>query len=147
MSNTFRPDLLTKEIAYCQRESCAKATQCLRHLAFRHSASFGVHEFVDPREPASEEGCRHFLGNQTQRMAAGFKRAMRMVASGSLAYFQTRVGHRLNCGRTLFYEYARGARLLNLEQQTLVRSEFETFDIKLGEELFDRYVEAYVLPY
>ena len=75
-------------------------------------------------------------------MGRGFRASMQR----SIGSFRGRIADELSCGRSHFYRYATGEYPLTLEQQAIVRSVFEEFDVN-KEDLFDAYEDAYYLPY
>jgi hypothetical protein len=145
MKPDFRPDLMTKNIAYCLLEQCPQANSCLRYLSYLHSSPFSTHSFVDPRNAVSK-GCPHYLTNRVQHQARGFKRAIGLLPYNSVASFRGRITYELNCGRSHFYRYSSGEYPLSEARQAIVRAVFQEFGIE-QEELFDSYEEAYELSY
>lgn len=146
MAVDFRPELILKSIVYCALADCPRSTFCLRYLAYKASAPFWTHAFVDPRIQSTEQGCPQYLSNEVQRMGRGFRASMQLVRYGSISTFRGRIADELGCGRSHFYRYATGEYPLTLEQQAIVRSVFEEFDVN-KEDLFDAYEDAYYLPY
>lgn len=147
MAIDFRPELITKDIAYCMRSDCPIASSCLRYLSYNHSVPSRIHSFVDPRTALNERGCGQYLSNEVQRMARGFKRAMGLVQHRSIGHFRSRICYELGWGRSHFYRFASGEFLLTREQQTQVAEVFGEFDIAPAEGVFDNYEESYELPY
>lgn len=145
MKPDFRPELMTKNIAYCFLEQCSQAGSCLRYLAYHHSSPFSIHLFIDPRGAGGED-CPHYLSNRIQRQARGFKRAVGFLPYHSVTSFRGRMAKKLNCGRSHFYRYSSGEYPLSEAQQATVRAVFREFGVE-QEELFDAYEEAYELPY
>ena len=145
MAVDFRPELMLKSIVYCALADCPCSTFCLRYLAYKASDPFWTHAFVDPRIQPTEQGCSQYLSNEVQRMGRGFRASMQLVRYGSISTFRGRIADELGCGRSHFYRYATGEYPLTLEQQAIVRSVFEEFDVN-KEDLFDAYEDAYYLP-
>lgn len=146
MEADFRPELITKDIVYCLRDECKSSSSCLRYLAYKNSEPFSFHDFVDPRALLTENGCSHYLSNKVQRVGRGFKTAMSMVQYGKVRSLQSSLSYELDCGRSQFYRYSSGEKVLTPEQQDIVRRVFKEFGVE-HKELFDSYVEAYLLPY
>lgn len=147
MAVDFRPDLMYKDIVYCLLGDCPLASSCLRYLAYAHAAPFGTHSFVDPRKRPAEQGCSQYVSNEIQQKARGFRSSMRLVPHGSIAHFRARICHELDCGRSHFYRYASGECQLSREQQMRVADVFAEFGVAPKDGLFDRYDEAYEIPY
>lgn len=137
---------MTKDIIYCMRSTCSRATTCLRHLAYQHTEPFFHHSFLDPRTSAVGEECTQYLSNRVYRVGRGFKGATRLVQYGSIRHLQGRICYELGCGRSHYYRYASGEQPLTDEQQEAVRSVFEEFGV-VRPDLFDSYEDAYYLPY
>lgn len=140
----FRPELLTKSIVYCLRHECPKANNCLRYLAYQHSEPFYANSFLDPRKAEIGNECEQYLSNQIIRLAYGFKRAMGSLRYNDLNFFRSRAYYELNCGRSMYYDYASGKRPLTPIAQERIRNIFNELGVILTE-YFDRYEEGYFL--
>lgn len=146
MNKVFRPELMTRDIVYCQRSHCPRAKSCLRHLAYEHAAPFAAHTFLDPRGERDGAQCSDYLSDEVQQVGRGFKAAMRLAPYGKVRHLQARLCEALGCGRSHFYRYASGEQALSRAQTEQVRAVFAELGITQID-LFDRWEEAYHLPY
>lgn len=147
MNTDFRPELITKGITRCLRSECPRAATCLRHLAYKYAEDFSAqHSYFDPRREAIGERCPDYLSNRVQLMARGFRRSVRRLSYGDVTAFRSRLRYELSCSQGSYYNFASGKRLLNQEDQEIVRAVFAEFGVETPE-LFDSYEEAYDLSF
>ncbi len=141
---SFRTDLLTKSLSYCFKEDCSVRNQCLHALAYKEDKDFCVASFLNPRMLQGNAQCPEFLSNKVEILGSGFKSALEQIPKGKITQVRAEIQRALGCCYTIYYRYMRGERLLNPKQAELVQDVFASYGLA-PDQIFDSYVEAYVL--
>lgn len=144
--NEFQPAFMHKGIVFCALRDCTRAATCLRYLTYKHSAPFCMHRFLDMRYQKRDNQCSEYVSNVPVQMAKGFRKAKDLLPHGKMRLFRWQVCQALECGRSNYYEYARGKFVLTPAQQQQVKAIFVELGVEL-KEYFDSYVTLYDLDW
>ncbi len=120
----FVNSIVPKDLAFCFNEACSKTSKCIHFIAGKFKSptkTVGYAVFPD----AMKDGkCEHFLRPKVMMAAWGFKTLYDEVKHSDLTLLRQEVMSLLG-GKTSYYRYHRGERLLTPEQQTKVLALFK----------------------
>ncbi len=141
---SFRPELMRKGITYCLKEDCLAKGRCLRYLAFQHDKEVTSAYFVNPYQVPSNAKCSMFLSNKVERVGRGFRRALQQIPYGKVRKIRDEMMYTLSCGRSDYYRYMRGEKILTPQEEKEVELFFLDYGLK-KEQIFDKYEDMYTL--
>lgn len=120
----FVNSIVPSGMAYCFNEACPKANSCFRHIAAKFkkpSMKMGNAIFPD----ALQDGkCNYFMRPRIINAAWGFDTLYNEVKQQDIANMRCEV-MRLLGGKTSYYRYHRGEKLITPELQESVNALFE----------------------
>lgn len=127
----------------CFNNNCPQKDNCLRFMVGsnipEHRGDWGP--TIYPNVKINENGCRYYATGQIQRMAWGFNTLFEEVKSKHKQGLRMAIYQYLN-GRSNFYRYQHGERLLNKEQQEWIIQLFQRSGY--NENLkFDHYTDVF----
>ncbi len=88
--------------------------------------------------------CSDYLSNEVQRVGRGFRRALDEVRRGKGNAIKSEIMSFLDCGRSQFYNYANGLKVLMPYQEEYLRQIFAKYDVHI-EPFCDAYENRYCL--
>ena len=135
----FVRSIVRPGMAYCFNNACPKTDKCFRFIAGRHKSpgmTKGNAIFPD----ALRDGkCEHFITPRIINAAWGFKSLYKEVTASDLAAMRMKVTAFLG-GKTAYYRFHRGEKLLSPEQQEAIAKLFK--EKGYGEPSFDHKKET-----
>lgn len=128
--------------AVCFLEGCSVKEQCLRRLVADHlpeTKDFGP--AVLPTMKIGEEGCRLYENGEPKLMAWGFSKLFYDVKARHETQLRNQMKKYLG-GRSNYYRYHNGERLLTPEQQEWIVNLFQQYGYTEGI-TFEHYANVY----
>lgn len=135
----FVNSLVNYNMAYCFNDSCPKAKNCFRHMAVKFKKA--THQMGNAVFPdALQDGkCKYFIRPRIIKAAWGFTPLYNEVKHGDVISMRGKVIGLLG-GKTSYYRYHRGEKLLTPELQNAIYEVFKASGY--GKPTFKHYKET-----
>ncbi len=134
---------LPYDYAHCAGTHCEKASQCLRHTAYKMLETGGREQYmmVNTNVIADTQPCPLFDPNSKERFAWGISRIYDNVRASDLRGVKLNV---MSCfGSEVYYKVKQQRRAITEEEQEMVRLSFAEMGYDGNAIEFDRYEEQY----
>ena len=134
---------LPYDYAHCAGTHCEKASQCLRHTAYKMLEMGGREQYmmVNTNVIADKQPCPFFDPNSKERFAWGISRIYDNVRASDLRGVKLNV---MSCfGSEVYYKVKQQRRAITEEEQEMVRLSFTEMGYDGNAIEFDRYEEQY----
>jgi len=128
--------------ALCTNEQCPLRSECLHYLAGSHAPDDMATALCIMPHNCRDGKCRFFASTQKIRMARGFSHLFDKVLKNDFTQMRKNLTFYLH-GAKFYYQYMRGERALNPEQQQWIRQLVKDYGYD-WEVPFDSYEEHYV---
>ncbi len=135
----FIRSIVRPGMAYCFNNACPMTDKCFRFIAGKHKDSKLTKGNAIYPDALKDGKCEHFITPRIIEAAWGFKSLYREVTSSDLATMRMQVTSYLG-GKTAYYRYHRGEKLLSPEQQADISRLFT--EKGYGEPSFDHKKET-----
>ncbi len=120
----FVNSLVNYDMAYCFNHACPKAGTCFRYLAAKFKPSNKTSGHAIYPDALQDGGCNHFIRPRIIKAAWGFNSLYNTVNHQDVANMRCKVMGVLG-GKTSYYRYHRGEKLVTPELQEAIQKEFE----------------------
>ena len=134
---------LPYDYAHCAGTHCEKASQCLRHTAYKMLETGGreQHMMVNSKVIADKQPCPFFDPNRKERFAWGISRIYDNVRVADLSDIRQNLIYTF--GRTAYYRIKRKERVRTESEQKEIRDIFTDMGYDGSAIEFDSYEEQY----
>ena len=130
----FVRSIVRPGMAYCFNKACPRTDKCFRFIAGKYKDPELTKGNAIYPDALQDGKCGHFITPRIINAAWGFNALYREVTSSDLASMRLKVKTLLG-GKTAYYRYHRGEKLLSPEQQEAIANLFR--DKGYGEPSFD----------
>ncbi len=121
----FVNSLVGYDMAYCFNHACSRAGSCFRHIAAKFKPSNKTSGHAIYPDALQDGDCRYFIRPRIIKAAWGFGSLYDAVKYNDVTNMRCKVMSILG-GKTSYYRYHRGEKLLSPELQQAIQKEFET---------------------
>ncbi len=135
----FVRSIVRPGMAYCFNSVCPMTDKCFRFIAGRYKSPEQTKGNAVYPDALQDGKCGHFITPRIINAAWGFNSLYREVTSSDLASMRSKVTVFLG-GKTAYYRYHRGEKLLSPEQQEAIIRMFG--EKGYGEPAFDHRKET-----
>ena len=135
----FARSIVRPGMAYCFNNACQMTDRCFRFIAGKYKSPSQTKGNAVYPDALQDGKCEHFITPRIINAAWGFKSLYREVTSSDLASMRLKVTAFLG-GKTAYYRYHRGEKLLSPEQKEAIANLFK--EKGYGEPSFDHRKET-----